>query len=69
MHAIDLANALAEFEPYWFEEPRQTGNVEALVELRTKGRRRPEIDILVTGEQIAARMRCRLLCSRHLSPR
>lgn len=30
MHAIDLANALAEFDPYWFEEPCQSENVEAL---------------------------------------
>jgi len=34
MHAIDLANALAEFEPYWFEEPCQSENVEALAEVR-----------------------------------
>jgi hypothetical protein len=48
MHAIDLANALAEFEPYWFEEARQSENVEALAELRTKGRRRPGLHIPVT---------------------
>ena len=34
MHAIDLANALAEFEPYWLEEPCQSENVEALAEVR-----------------------------------
>jgi galactonate dehydratase len=34
MHAIDLANALAEFEPYWFEEPCQAENLEALAEVR-----------------------------------
>ena len=34
MHAIDLADALAEFEPYWFEEPCQSANVEALAEVR-----------------------------------
>jgi galactonate dehydratase len=34
MHAIDLANALAEFEPYWFEEPCQVENLEALAEVR-----------------------------------
>lgn len=34
MHAIDLAQALAEFEPYWFEEPCQSENIEALAEVR-----------------------------------
>ncbi len=34
MHAIELANALAEFEPYWFEEPCQAENVDALAEVR-----------------------------------
>src|SRR4029079_14569703 len=34
MHAIDLANALAEFEPYWLEEPCQAENIEALAEVR-----------------------------------
>jgi len=34
MHAIDLANALAEFEPYWLEEPCQSENVEALADVR-----------------------------------
>jgi galactonate dehydratase len=38
MHAIDLANALAEFEPYWFEEPCQSENVEALAEVRHASR-------------------------------
>jgi galactonate dehydratase len=38
MHAIDLANALAEFEPYWFEEPCQSENVEALAEVRRASR-------------------------------
>nr|WP_226816686.1 mandelate racemase/muconate lactonizing enzyme family protein [Advenella sp. FME57] len=32
--AITLANALAEFEPYWFEEPCQVENLEALAEVR-----------------------------------
>lgn len=35
MHAIDLANALAEFEPYWLEEPCQSENIEALAEVRS----------------------------------
>ena len=34
MHAIDLADALAEFEPYWLEEPCQSENVEALADVR-----------------------------------
>lgn len=34
MHAISLANALAEFEPYWFEEPCQVENLDALAEVR-----------------------------------
>lgn len=33
-HAISLSNALAEFEPYWFEEPCQSENIEALAEVR-----------------------------------
>lgn len=33
-HAITLSNALAEFEPYWFEEPCQVENLEALAEVR-----------------------------------
>jgi galactonate dehydratase len=50
MHAIDLANALAEFEPYWFEEPCQSENVEALAEVRRASR----IPV-VTGEALYAR--------------
>jgi galactonate dehydratase len=34
MHAIELADALAEFAPYWFEEPCQAENLEALAEVR-----------------------------------
>jgi hypothetical protein len=34
MHAIELANELAEYKPYWFEEPCQAENVEALIEVR-----------------------------------
>ena len=40
MHAIDLADALAEFEPYWLEEPCQAENVEALAEVRHRARSR-----------------------------
>ena len=50
MHAIDLANALAEFEPYWFEEPCQSENVEALAEVRRASR----IPV-VTGEALYTR--------------
>jgi hypothetical protein len=50
MHAIDLANALAEFEPYWFEEPCRSENVEALVEVRHASR----IPV-VTGETLLTR--------------
>src|SRR6202048_1109577 len=50
MHAIDLANALAEFEPYWFEEPCQSENVEALAEVR----RASPIPV-VTGETLLTR--------------
>ena len=48
MHAIDLANALAEFEPYWLEEPCQSENVEALAEVR----HRSKIPV-VTGEALS----------------
>jgi galactonate dehydratase len=50
MHAIDLANALAEFEPYWFEEPCQSENVEALADVRRASR----IPV-VTGEALLTR--------------
>jgi galactonate dehydratase len=50
MHAIDLSHALAEFEPYWFEEPCQAENVEALAEVRHAGR----IPV-VTGEALYTR--------------
>ena len=50
MHAIDLANALAEFEPYWLEEPCQSENVEALEEVRRASR----IPV-VTGEALYTR--------------
>ena len=38
MHAIDLADALAPFEPYWYEEPCQVDNLEALAEVRRASR-------------------------------
>lgn len=50
MHAIELAGALAEFEPYWFEEPCQAENVEALAEVRRASR----IPV-VTGETLLTR--------------
>ena len=50
MHAIDLANALAEFEPYWLEEPCQSENIEALAEVRRVSR----IPV-VTGEALLTR--------------
>jgi galactonate dehydratase len=50
MHAIDLADVLAEFEPYWIEEPCQSENVEALAEVRRASR----IPV-VTGEALHTR--------------
>ena len=50
MHAIDLADALAEFEPYWLEEPCQCDNIEALAEVR----HRSKIPV-VTGEALYTR--------------
>ena len=38
MHAIDLADALAEFKPYWLEEPCQCENIEALAEVRQRSK-------------------------------
>jgi galactonate dehydratase len=38
MHAIELADALAEFAPYWFEEPCQAENLDALAEVRDASR-------------------------------
>src|SRR6185312_5052217 len=34
VHAIALADAMAPFEPYWFEEPCQVENIDALAEVR-----------------------------------
>jgi len=50
MHAIDLADALAELQPYWLEEPCQSENVEALAEVRQASR----IPV-VTGEALYTR--------------
>jgi galactonate dehydratase len=50
MHAIALADALAEFAPYWLEEPCQAENVEALAEVRRSSR----IPV-VTGEALMTR--------------
>jgi galactonate dehydratase len=50
MHAIDLAAALGEFEPYWLEEPCQSENIEALAEVRS----RSSIPV-VTGEALYGR--------------
>ena len=50
MHAIDLANALGEFEPYWLEEPCQSENVEALADVR----RASPIPV-ITGEALLTR--------------
>lgn len=50
MHAIALAQALAEFEPYWFEEPCQSENIDALAEVRAAS----PIPV-VTGEAVYGR--------------
>jgi galactonate dehydratase len=50
MHAIELAHALAEFKPYWIEEPCQSENIEALAEVRRASR----IPV-VTGEALLTR--------------
>lgn len=50
MHAIELSKRLEEFEPYWFEEPCQAENIEAIAEVRSQTR----IPV-VTGENIFAK--------------
>jgi galactonate dehydratase len=50
MHAIELADALAEFKPYWFEEPCQCENIEALAEVRARSK-----IPTVTGEALYTR--------------
>jgi galactonate dehydratase len=49
-HALNLARRLEEFEPYWFEEPCQAENLDAIAEVRA-GARIP----VVTGENIFAK--------------
>ncbi len=47
MHAIDLAGQIAEYRPFWFEEPCPAENLRALAEIRR------QINIpVVTGEAI-----------------
>ncbi len=46
-NAIELAKRMEEFEPYWFEEPCQAENIEAIAEVR-----RNTIIPVVTGENI-----------------
>ena len=47
MHAISLSKRLEEFEPYWFEEPCQAENLDAIAEVRSA----TAIPV-VTGENI-----------------
>ena len=50
MHAIQFANEIAIFKPYWLEEPCQAENLEALAEVRAKS----PIPV-VTGEALYGR--------------
>lgn len=50
MHAIQFANEIAVFKPYWLEEPCQAENLEALAEVRAK----TPIPV-VTGEALYGR--------------
>jgi len=50
MHAVELADAVSEFKPYWLEEPCQAENVEALADVR----HRSKIPV-VTGETLYTR--------------
>ncbi len=50
MHAIQFANEIAVFKPYWLEEPCQAENLEALAEVRAKS----PIPV-VTGEALYGR--------------
>ena len=50
MQAIELADRIAEFNPYWYEEPCPVDNVDALAEIRSK----TKIPI-VTGETLYGR--------------
>ena len=47
VHAIELAKRLEQYEPYWFEEPCQAEDIEAIAEVR----RNTRIPV-VTGENI-----------------
>ncbi len=49
-HAIELSDAVAEYEPYWFEEPCQSENIDAIAEVR----RSSSIPV-VAGEAIYGR--------------
>lgn len=50
MYAIRLAKRMAEFNPFWFEEPVPSENIDALVEVRKK------IDLpVVTGETLCTK--------------
>jgi len=47
MHAIEMANTLAPYEPYWFEEPCPAENLDTMAEIRG------QISLpVVTGEAI-----------------
>ena len=47
MHAVRVANAIAEYTPFWFEEPVSARNLDALAEVRSK------ISIpVMTGEEL-----------------
>jgi len=50
VHAIDFADRVEEFEPYWIEEPCQAENIESIAEVRAN----THIPI-VTGENIFAK--------------
>ena len=50
MHAIDIADAIAEFGIYWLEEPCLASNVEAIADVRAKSK----IPV-VTGEALYTR--------------
>ncbi|MGV7224250.1 MAG: mandelate racemase/muconate lactonizing enzyme family protein [Nitrospinales bacterium] len=50
MYAIRLAKRMAEYNPFWFEEPVASENIEALVEVRKR------IDLpVVTGETLCTK--------------
>jgi galactonate dehydratase len=50
MYAIRLAKKMAEYEPYWYEEPVASENIDALAEVRKR------IDLpVVTGETLCTK--------------